>query len=225
MGLVYLFALVVGLGTLLVQIGMGGKDADGDHGDHALGDGHGADADAHADGDADGHDASADGHDADAHDGGSGKDLALADGHHGDGEASALTLFLSTRFWIFAALAFGMTGSLIHWLALAGTVATAIIAGCTGFGSGLMAVLAFRAVKRSANSSTGYASDAVGQVGRVIVDVEKGRMGKVRVELKGHSVDMLAITDESDLARGDAVLIEDVDGEVVRVSKRPPELG
>lgn len=225
MGLVYLFALVVGLGTLVVQVAMGGKSGDAD-GDHALGDGHDADAGGtgDADGDGDVHDASADGHDGGDHDGPGGKELSAADGAHTAGEGGALTLFFSTRFWIFAALAFGMSGGLIHWFALAGTVATALIAAGAGFGSGLFAVMAFRAVRRATNTTTTYASDAIGSVGRVIVDCGQGQMGKVRVELKGHSVDMLATTDEANIARGARVLIEDVNGEVVHVSKSPSEL-
>lgn len=227
MGLVYLFALVVGFGTLLVQVAMGGKSGDADHGDHALGEGTDADAgEADAGDGGDAHEASADGHDAEVHGdhAGGGKDLALADGHHLEGEGSALTLFFSTRFWIFASLAFGMSGGLIHFFALAGTIATALIAAGTGFGSGLFAVMAFRAVKRTSNSTNAYASDAVGQVGRVIVDIGKNQTGKVRVQLKGHSVDMMATTDESAIKRGEYVLVEDVDGEVVHVSKRPSEL-
>ena len=199
MGLVYLFALVVGLGTLLVQIAMGLKgDAhaesepeleSGGHGDHA---GHAG-----------------------------AKDVSKA---VDSGEASALSLFLSTRFWIFASLAFGMSGSLIHVFELAGPIATLVIASLAGIGSGLFAVLAFRAIKRAANTSMSHASDAVGQVGRVLVACGKGRQGQVRVELRGHSVDLLATTDDEAIARGEFILVEDVQGGVAHVSRRPPEL-
>jgi membrane protein implicated in regulation of membrane protease activity len=199
MGLVYLFALVVGLGTLLVQIAMGLK------------------GDAHAEGEPE---LEAGGHDG--HEGHAGsKDVVKA---VDSGEASALSLFLSTRFWIFASLAFGMSGSLIHVFELAGTIATLVIASLTGIGSGLFAVLAFRAIKRAANTTTSHTSDAVGQVGRVLVACGKGRKGQVRVELRGHSVDLLATTDDEAIARGELILVEDVQGGVAHVSRRPPEL-
>jgi membrane protein implicated in regulation of membrane protease activity len=210
MGLVYLFALVVGLGTLLVQIAMGLK------------------GDAHAEGEPE---LEAGGHGDHAGPAGS-KDI----GHAGptgskdigkavdSGEAGALSLFLSTRFWIFAALAFGMSGSLIHVFELAGTIATLVIASLTGIGSGLFAVLAFRAIKRAANTTISHASDAVGQVGRVLVACGKGRKGQVRVELRGHSVDLLATTDDEAISRGELILVEDVQGGVAHVSRRPPEL-
>lgn len=199
MGLVYLFALVVGLGTLLVQIAMGLK------------------GDAHAEGEPE---LEAGGHGGHAGPAGS-KDIGKA---VDSGEASALSLFLSTRFWIFASLAFGMSGSLIHVFELAGPIATLVIAGLTGIGSGLFAVLAFRAIKRAANTTTSHASDAVGQVGRVLVACGKGRKGQVRVELRGHSVDLLATTDDEAIARGELILVEDVQGGVAHVSRRPPEL-
>jgi membrane protein implicated in regulation of membrane protease activity len=135
-----------------------------------------------------------------------------------------VSLFLSTRFWIFAALAFGLSGTLIHWLQLAGVLATALIAGGAGVSSGLFASLAFRAVKRAATSTSAATTDAVGQVGRVLVGVTKGKVGQVRVQLKGSSVDLLATTDDDEIARGESVLVEDVRGEVAHVSRRPPEL-
>lgn len=199
MGLVYLFALVVGLGTLLVQIAMGLK-----------GDAH---AEAEPELEAGGH-----GHHA-GHTGT--KDVSKA---VDSGEAGALSLFLSTRFWIFASLAFGMSGSLIHVFELAGWIPTLVIASLAGIGSGLFAVLAFRAVKRAANTSMSHASDAVGQIGRVLVACGKGRQGQVRVELRGHSVDLLATTDDEAIARGELILVEDVQGGVAHVSRRPPEL-
>jgi len=214
MGLTYVFALVVALGILLVQMAMGGKgegahdapDADGGHdageaeAELEAGD-HGGDHADHGD-----------------HAGG-GKDLK-----HAEAEAGFFGLFLSTRFWIFASLAFGMSGSLIHYLNLAGPVTTLLVALGAGVASGLFTVLLFQAVKRSSTSTTVHTTDAVGQVGRVLVACKQGGMGKVRIELRGQSVDMLAITEEAEIKRGEMILVEDVDGHTARVSRRPPEL-
>jgi membrane protein implicated in regulation of membrane protease activity len=205
MGLAYVFALVVALGILLVQIAMGGKD--GAH------DAHGEAGEAEAELEAGDH-----GGDHADHAGG-GKDLK-----HVEAEAGFFGLFLSTRFWIFASLAFGMSGSLIHYFGLAGPVTTFLVAFGAGLASGLFTVLLFQAVKRSSTSTTVHTTDAVGQIGRVLVAVRQGRMGKVRVELRGQSVDMLAVTEEAEIKRGEMILIEDVDGHTVRVSRRPPEL-
>src|SRR4051794_32524985 len=77
-------------------------------------------------------------------------------GHHGhetDGESAFWAVVLSFRFWTFAALGFGMSGSLIHLFKLAGPVATALIAGGAGLASGLFAALAFRALSRGSSST------------------------------------------------------------------------
>lgn len=143
-------------------------------------------------------------------------------GHAGDN--GPLAVVLSFRFWVFALLAFGLSGSLLHFLDLAGSFATAIIAGAAGIGSGAFASLVVRAVTRSSASSSVSLNDAVGREARVVVACSKGRAGQVRIELRGQSVDLMASTDEDELARGEAVLIEEVRDGVAQVSRRPREL-
>jgi membrane protein implicated in regulation of membrane protease activity len=151
-----------------------------------------------------------------------------AHGHGGDHAAvadDAVALFLSSRFWIFFALAFGLSGALLTWFALASPGAVGAIAGAAGAAGGLFASLAFRALRRASISTSADAREAAGQVGRVLIACGQGRVGKVRIELKGQSVDLMATTDaEGGLARGDDVLVESVRGEVAHVSARPKEL-
>jgi membrane protein implicated in regulation of membrane protease activity len=206
MGLVYLFSLVVGLGVLVVQIAMGGKgDADG--------------ADAH------GADAGADAHAGDAlatpHAGAHGHALAKVPPGAG---ADVIAFLLSLRFWIFAALGFGLSGSLLHLFALAGPVTVFLLATATGLGSGFFAAWALRLAARSGASSTADVTYARGRIGRVLVPCGPNKVGQIRIELKGQSVDLLASTDEGEIARGEHVLIEEVEDGVARVSRRPPEL-
>ena len=191
MGPVYLAALVIGLGVLLVQLAFGGRGGNHDFG-HAGG-----------------------------HLPGSGHDLARGD-HVGDD--GPLALVLSFRFWIFALLGFGLSGSLIHYLQLAGPAVAAIVAGAAGIGSGAFAALVVRAVTRGAASSSVNLSEAVGREARVLVACAKGRNGQVRIALRGQSVDLLASTDEESIARGEPVLIEEVRDGVAQVSRRPREL-
>lgn len=181
MGLAYLFALVVALGILILQILMGGR--------HAQADG-------------------------DAHD----------DVHDAGGEPASWTLLLSLRFWIFAALGFGVSGSLIDLFALASPVVTFLIAALAALASGLFAVVAFRLLRRSSTGTDVRASQAVGRLGRVVVPCGPGLTGQVRVELAGASVDLLATTDGEALAKGEEVLVEDFQEGVARVSRRPSEL-
>jgi membrane protein implicated in regulation of membrane protease activity len=192
MGPVYLFALALSLGLLVLQIAMG-AGGHGAGGDHDLG----------------GHDA---GHPDPAHD------------HGAHAEPGALALLLSTRFWIFFALASGLSGSLLHYLDLAGPTLTAAIAAGAGIAAGLFAALAFRAARRATTGAAASTTEAVGRTGRVLVACAPGKVGQVRIELGGHSVDLLATTDDDELARGEAILIEEVERGVARVSRRPAEL-
>jgi membrane protein implicated in regulation of membrane protease activity len=193
MGLVYVFALVVGLGILGLQAAMGGKGGGDDVGDH---------------GDADGH--------SDANDDATGK--------LGGGSFDLVAFFLSLRFWIFASLGFGMAGSLLHYLNLATPVVVFALAAASGIGAGAFANIAFRLVMRSSVSSMTDVNQARGVVGRVLVPVGKEKTGQIRVVLRGQSVDIVAKTDGEDLARGEQVLVEEIDGNTARVSKSPSEL-
>jgi membrane protein implicated in regulation of membrane protease activity len=159
--------------------------------------------------------------------------MAMGDHHaahgHGGGDSGvaddAVALFLSSRFWVFFALAFGLSGTLLSALGLASPGSVGAIAGAAGLAAGLFASLAFRYVRRAAVSTSADAGEAVGHTGRVLVACAKGRVGQVRVELKGQSVDLMATTDEEGgLARGADILVESVEGEVARVSQRPDEL-
>jgi membrane protein implicated in regulation of membrane protease activity len=192
MGLVYLFALIVGFGILGLQTALGGKggghDAGGDHGD--------------AGGKPTGHD-----------------DVGKGAG----GSFDVVAFFLSFRFWIFTSLAFGMTGSLLHYLNLAAPSVVLALAIASGLGAGIFANLVFRLVMRSSVSSTGDVAHARGTVGRVLVPVGKDKTGQIRVVLRGQSVDIVAKTDGEDIARGEEVIVEEIDGHTARVSKSPPE--
>ncbi len=192
MGLLYLFALVVGLGILLVQVGFGKLHGGG-----------------HAGGGQSG--------------GAEGRDIGT-NGTTIEGDEGIVGLFLSTRFWVFTALGFGLSGALLHYATSVWSVLSFGIACATGFSSGMFAAIAFRAATRGGVSSTHLASDAVGRTGRVVATVQKGSLGKVRVELQGQVVDFLATTDDDEIARGDAILIDDMKDGVAHVSRRPTEL-
>jgi len=187
MGLLYLFALIAGLGILLVQVGFGrAHDVHGDHG-------------------------------------GAGRDVGT-NGTHIEGDEGIVGVFLSTRFWVFTALGFGLSGALLHYISTVGPILTAVIAFGAGLSSGTFATLAFRAARTSTVTSTALASQAVGKVGRAVAACEKGSLGKVRIELQGQVMDFLATTDDDGIARGEAVLIEDMKEGVAHVSKRPADL-
>lgn len=193
MGTIYLAALILGMGTLVLQFVLshagGGDTGDAEVGgevdDLAL--------EAEAGGELD--------HDVDG-----------ADGHHGSLVGSTAGLFLSMRFWTFALMAFGMVGALLHWLNLAGFGVTLTLSIVTGLISGLVAGVTFRMLKGSVSSSTSQ-DDTVGKMGQVTVPLRKGSLGKVRVLVKGKRVDMLATTDAESIDMGDDVVVVEFRGE------------
>lgn len=194
MGLIYLAALIIALGALLAPMFLGG---------------HGADADAGDVGDA----------------GDAGHDPGVPHAGVGLGHGDPLvTLFLSLRFWAFAALGFGLSGSLLHLFALAGPLVIFGLALGTGLSSGLFAALAYRALRQSTTGTSAASSDAVGRVGRVIVACARGKTGQVRLQLAGQSVDLAATTDEDAIARGEPVLVAEVHDGTAHVMRPPPEV-
>lgn len=192
MGLVYLFALVVGLGILGLQAVMGGKGGADEVGDAG------------------------------------GKSIAVDDGvgklGAGGGSFDFVAFFLSLRFWIFTALGFGMAGTLLHYLNLATELVVFALALASGLGAGVFASVVFRMVMRSSVSSMADVTHAQGTVGRVLIPVGKEKAGQIRVVLRGQSVDLVAKTDGEEIARGEHVIVEEVDGNTARVSKSPTEL-
>ncbi|MCC6214666.1 MAG: NfeD family protein [Polyangiaceae bacterium] len=198
MGIVYLIALGLGGGVLALQaLGSGEGDHGGEPG-HAGELGH-ADQLGHGHGDAPG-----------SHEG------LLAGGF--------LASLLSLRFWAYALAAFGMVGTPLHYFGLAGPALTLALASAMALFAGGAAVLLFRALARAATTSGAEAGDAVGQVGRVRIALGKDRRGKVRVEVKGQTQDWIATTDDEALEEGETVLVEEVRGEAVHVSRAPLEL-
>jgi hypothetical protein len=203
MGYAYLFALIVGLGILTVQVLIGAKD----HGDGGHGDG---------------------GHDG-AKELGSSKEIVRGDGAHGAqegalGGSDLLAMFASVRFWVFAMLGFGLSGSLLHYLSDVPALLTAIVASVLGGGSGAGAALSWKLLNRGSGQLAEDKSAAVGRLARVLVPVTEGGIGKVRIELGGQTVDLMAKSTGGPLRRGEEVLIEDIDGEIAQVSAAPDEV-
>lgn len=134
--------------------------------------------------------------------------------------------FLSLRFWTYTAAGFGLTGSLLTWLGSLPAVGTAIAAGGTGLVAGLSMAYLMRAVKRGEASGQVRVSDYVGAEGTVMVAIAPGAVGKIRTRIRGEEIDLVAVTAGSDaLARGEAIMIIEMDGAQARVVRRDAVLG
>ncbi len=161
------------------------------------------------------------------HGGDGGGDHGGDHGHDGSkdvrlGDGGFVALFLTTRFWIFAALAFGLSGTLLEYVFGGSEPFTLVTALAVGLASGFGASAAFRALRRA--PSPQQASSAVGRMARVLVPIEAGKTGQVRIELDGQLIDLVARTEEGRAERGEMVVIQEVDGELATVSVAPDEL-
>ncbi len=210
----YLFSMVAGGVVLLASIVLGGhEDTDADvHAELHTGDGFDADIDADADLDLDHGDIDADADidaDIDAAHGGS---LAHA---HGDADADALIhverrqiarrrshpilgLLTSLRFWTFFTTFFGLTGAVLEGLGLAAAIPALVLALAMGSLSGATAALVLRRLAADSIGVAASSRDYVGLSGRVLVPIRKGSLGKIRLQLKGTTVDMLATCDDDE---------------------------
>lgn len=201
---VYIFALIVGGVLLGSSILLGGKDADAD------GDG-GHDAD---------HDADAGEADAGDHD-----DLAADKGGIDKGglDAGGLDLLWplrSVRFWTFFLAFFGLTGLVLDGLGLAGRLFALAAAVAMGLATGLGAAWLIRLLAHDETATAPTSADYIGRTVRVVVPVAPSGVGKVRLDLKGTTVDVLAVTDEGDaFAAEDEAMIIEMDGTRARIAR------
>jgi membrane protein implicated in regulation of membrane protease activity len=195
----YVFALVLGFVLLGASFLMGG-DHDGD-GDTDVS----ADADADVDvdhGDVDHADvdhADMDGH-ADA-------------GHDAHGDVAGLFGVLgSLRFWTFFLAFGGLTGLVLDGLSLTGEYLALGLAIAVGYATGWTAVALLRRLSANDTGVAAGVSDYVGKSGELLISVGPGRIGKIRIELKGTTVDFLALADE-EIGKGQEALIVELRGD------------
>lgn len=138
---------------------------------------------------------------------------------------SALPL-ASLFFWTFFLAFFGLTGVLLSTVAReAGALLTAVLSGGVGLSAGLIASYVLRGLGRAEVDSIVRPTDVVGRLGRVVVPVGRNQPGKIRVELKGRTVELLAHGDTVvPLAPAHRVFVHDVleDGSVRVVSAEEP---
>lgn len=207
----YLAALILGLGLFAVQMLSSGDG--GEQGAPALGSGL-------------------------DHDGGP---ASLVSGHPLDGGAAHPSLdgepqptqaglhswagiFMSLRFYMFAAIGLGLVGAPVTAFELSPPGLTLAVALLTAFGVGTLASFGFRWLGRETLSSGATETELVGHVGRVLVACGKGRRGKVRLTVRGQTLDFVATTDEPWIEPAMAVIVESVVGGNVHVCAAPSEL-
>lgn len=193
---VYLFTFALGGLLLLASIFLGDKDGGGHDAGHA--------ADADADGPS------------------NPSSLAHDGGDHG-GFAGLFTAFLSLRFWMFFLAFFGLTGLVLDGLDVVPNQTLALVLALgMGLLTGEVTVYVFRRLAHSETSTAAGTLDYIGKSGRVLVAVGGGQLGKVRLTLKGTTVDVLATSDEErPFAPGEEALVIQMNDTTAVVARVP----
>jgi membrane protein implicated in regulation of membrane protease activity len=191
----YLFSFALGGILLLASIFLGDKD--GGAGDSDTGD---ADADAGPS---------------------QGIDHGVLDSH--GSVAGLFTAFLSLRFWMFFLAFFGLTGLTLDGLDLIESSPVALVISLAmGLVTGQVTVAVFRSLSASETSTAASAHDYVGKSGRVLVSFGPGSLGKLRLTLKGTTVDVLATSDdERPFASGDEAMVIQMNDTTAMVARVP----
>lgn len=116
--------------------------------------------------------------------------------HSIDGADALWLPLLSLRFWIFFAAFFGLTGTILHLLDQSSwqlTLGTSL-----GFGVGagwLVSTIVRKLRNAKVDSNIDPMRDYVGTTGEVVLAIEPGEPGLVRLKVKGVDVDLTAITE------------------------------
>jgi membrane protein implicated in regulation of membrane protease activity len=141
---------------------------------------------------------------------------------HGSLEGFAAS-FLSFRFWTFFATVFGAIGLSLDGLKLVESPSiTLLLALPLGAFSGFAASTMFRRLAGTDIGTAATSSDYVGKAARVLLPVEPGTVGKIRLQLKGTTVDLLArgAGDESFVTDTQVLVLEMQDTQAL-VTKLP----
>jgi membrane protein implicated in regulation of membrane protease activity len=144
------------------------------------------------------------------------KDLPL-------GGDSFLWWLRSMRFWTFFLSAFGLTGMLLKGLGLAGEIPTLVSALAMGGVSGFTAAWVIKKLSSDDAGRAAGSRDYIGKSAKVLVPVRSEGVGKIRVRVRGQTVDLLATTDEAELGSDDEVIVIEMDGTRARVARLDSE--
>lgn len=133
------------------------------------------------------------------------------------GADSLLWPLRTMRFWTFFAAFCGLTGITLELLGLTTQIAAGV-AIVLGVGVGGFASWTLRKLGQVSSGQASDGHDYIGKAAQVLVPVRPGQAGKIRVQVRGQTLDMLAIGDEaSSLAPNDRVMIVEMEGTRARV--------
>jgi hypothetical protein len=127
----------------------------------------------------------------------------------------------SMRFWTFALASFGLCGTL---LTLVGTPAIvgAVLSAGMGIGLGAAAAWMFQHLSRNQVSASTNLKSVRGVHATVLLPIRPTGRGKVRMQIDGHHVDVIAqTTTNTTLEQSSTVLVVDVEDGIANVTCLP----
>ena len=98
----------------------------------------------------------------------------------------------SLRFWTFFLGFGGAVGAILTYQGLAAPAVVAAVAIVIGWVTGVVAVAVVRALRGTSVDSTVGEPDLIGASGQVVVAIPEGGIGKIRMQSKGRSFDLVA---------------------------------
>lgn len=149
-----------------------------------------------------------------------GFDFHAGDGHDaGTDVHSDLWLpFFSLRFWTYFFAFFGVTGLLMTKFTEVPGMLVPWLAGLFGVTAGLAVAVTMRMLDKNSTDSSIHEEHIVGQEARVLVPVYKGKPGKVRCDVRGEMIDLIAFTNEDvPLEIGQRALVVSIEGQQAQV--------
>lgn len=142
-----------------------------------------------------------------------GHELSHAD-HDTDAAASIIGVVASLRFWTYFCAFFGVAGLLLTLLAGLGPGLALGLSAFMGLSAGVLIATFTRALNRSQSTSTVGQAELAGRSGEVLVEIAPGQAGKVRLDLGGELLDLVAVADATlRLPAGTRVVVLSFEGE------------
>ncbi len=118
---------------------------------------------------------------------------------------------LSMRFWTFFLGSFGLTGVLLHLVGLPWFL-SAPIAVALGTAIGSAVAYFFRLAHKRSAGTIADTQSLLGKEGVVVLAIEPGKPGKIKITHDGVTVDFLAHTTDRRIERGERVIVAEMKG-------------
>lgn len=136
------------------------------------------------------------------------------------GVGVVLGSFRSLRFWTFFLAFFGLSGAVLDGFGLVDSklVTLGLALGVGGF-AGFGATEVVRRLGADDSGRVATSQDYIGKSARVVVPVRSGSVGKVRIQLKGTTIDLLAEAIDGEFDAREEALIVEMDGAKARIAR------